>query len=326
MNYIEAKTVYVSGPMSGMWRFNIPAFDERAKELRDAGYTVVSPAELDDPAFRDLCMSCETGSMEDLRKLCAIAGIEPETWGSLLARDVKLLADDGIEAIVVLPGWSGSRGAVLETMVARLCGLPICRVEYGSMTGQVLLVELAPRELQAAHAKATSAESVNIDDVLQDFPPLHTSPSLIAQSDEGAEARTVTLSDSVLADAGGRLEQDAQAALDLLDGEVRTRNETTGGEKGAKPEAYNLLPWDELDEVARLYHRGAQKYEPDNWKRGYDWSLSFSSLIRHVTAFWRGESLDSETKCHHLASVAFHALTLMYFEKHHPELDDRRVG
>lgn len=105
--------------------------------------------------------------------------------------------------------------------------------------------------------------------------------------------------------------------------EIRVKNEKTGGEKGEKPQRYDLIPWSQMDKVAELYGRGAEKYAPRNWEKGYDWHLSFSSMMRHATQFWEGESYDAETKCHHLASVIFHALALMYFEQNHPDLDDR---
>lgn len=105
--------------------------------------------------------------------------------------------------------------------------------------------------------------------------------------------------------------------------ETRITNDKTGGQKGRKPEAFSMLPWDQLAEVARLYAFGATKYAPHNWRKGFDWSLSFDSMMRHATAFWNGESTDDETQCSHLASVVFHALALMYFEQAHTELDDR---
>lgn len=105
--------------------------------------------------------------------------------------------------------------------------------------------------------------------------------------------------------------------------EVRITCDSTGGQKGCKPEAYSMLPWAELREVARVYHMGAQKYERDNWRKGYDWSLSFDSLLRHAESFWSGEDFDSESGLPHLAHTVFHCLTLLYFSKHHQELDNR---
>lgn len=107
---------YLAGPMSGIPQFNFPAFDAGAAELRALGYEVVSPAEMDDPASRKAAMESPDGAPGS-------GSSDGETWGDFLARDVKLIADGGIEAIFVLPGWERSRGARLETMVAHLVGI-----------------------------------------------------------------------------------------------------------------------------------------------------------------------------------------------------------
>jgi hypothetical protein len=114
--------VYLAGPMTGIPQFNFPAFDAAAADLRARGYTVVSPAELDRPDTRAAALASPDGAMGSGTN-------NGETWGDFLARDVKLIADEGIEAIVCLPGWVNSRGARLETFVARLCDIPI--VLYG---------------------------------------------------------------------------------------------------------------------------------------------------------------------------------------------------
>lgn len=107
--------------------------------------------------------------------------------------------------------------------------------------------------------------------------------------------------------------------------EVRTTS-STGGEKGVKPERYDLIPVEAMALVAQLYGKGAEKYEAHNWRRGYEWSKSYQALQRHVTAFWGGEDLDPEMQLPHLASVIFHALTLMTFMEEQPQFDDRFIG
>lgn len=105
--------------------------------------------------------------------------------------------------------------------------------------------------------------------------------------------------------------------------ETKVVNETTGGAKGKKLARMDLLPWDQLYHVAELYGKGAEKYAPNNWRKGYDYSLSLGALERHVALFAAGEDMDQDTECHHMTSVVFHALALMYFGQAHPELDDR---
>jgi len=105
--------------------------------------------------------------------------------------------------------------------------------------------------------------------------------------------------------------------------EVRAVDATTGGEKGVKLQRYDLIPVAPLEEVAKVYGKGAEKYDDRNWERGYPWSSSYASLQRHAVAFWDGESIDEEQGRHHLAAVVFHAMALMEFEVKGLGTDDR---
>lgn len=92
--------------------------------------------------------------------------------------------------------------------------------------------------------------------------------------------------------------------------EIRTTS-ATGGEKGVKPQRYDLLPKPGLDAIAEVYAFGASKYADHNWRKGYEWSKSYAALMRHVTAFWDGETHDEESGLPHIAHAGFHVLTLL---------------
>lgn len=90
--------LYLAGPMSGVEDYNFPAFHQSAALLRALGYEVTNPAELDD-------------------------GDTTKPWDEYLRRDLKLMLD--CDAVAVLPGWEESRGARLETHVARAPEMPV---------------------------------------------------------------------------------------------------------------------------------------------------------------------------------------------------------
>jgi hypothetical protein len=116
---------------------------------------------------------------------------------------------------------------------------------------------------------------------------------------------------------------DAQTLEPVTD-EVRVTDPVTGGQKGSKLERFDLIPVEPLEELARVYGRGAAKYADHNWRRGYKWGLSFAAMMRHAWRWWRGEDRD-ELGNHHLGCVAWHAFALMWFSQHHQAGDDRAL-
>lgn len=105
--------------------------------------------------------------------------------------------------------------------------------------------------------------------------------------------------------------------------EVRVKDALTGGEKGSKPERFDLIPVEAMKEVARVYGYGAEKYALRNWELGYDWGLSIAAMERHIAQFKNRESFDVESGRHHLAHAAFHCLALMTWEANGMGTDSR---
>ena len=77
----------------------------------------------------------------------------------------------------------------------------------------------------------------------------------------------------------------------------------------------DLLPWPELEEVARVLTAGAKKYGANNWQNlddGYNRYLG--AMLRHLTEVQRGNIIDSDTGCFHIAQVATNALFMLHFK------------
>lgn len=105
--------------------------------------------------------------------------------------------------------------------------------------------------------------------------------------------------------------------------EVRVIDERTGGQKGVKPERMDLIPFPALEELARVYGFGAEKYERNNYLKGYDYSLSLGAMLRHISLWAQGQDVDEESGLSHLAHAAWHAFALMMFQECSLGTDDR---
>jgi hypothetical protein len=90
---------------------------------------------------------------------------------------------------------------------------------------------------------------------------------------------------------------------------------------------WNLLPWDAMVEVAKLFQKGSQKYEPRNWEKGLSYDETFASLMRHATDWYLRKGKDERSGLSHMVHVIWNALVLVAFEvRGRDDLDDRPHG
>ena len=84
-----------------------------------------------------------------------------------------------------------------------------------------------------------------------------------------------------------------------------------------------LLPVRPLLDIGKVLTFGAKKYEPRIWEKGFAWSRAYAAALRHLFAWWSGETYDKETGLNHLAHALCEIMFLLEFSYTHPELDDR---
>lgn len=119
--------------MRGHNLFNFPAFDAARDALTALGYSVTSPADLDRRHGFD------EHNTEEVSVLSAYDGtvlqttrvpIEPsrEEFLEMLERDMRAVLHS--DAVVMLPGSGGSKGARAERALAIAAGIPVHALSY----------------------------------------------------------------------------------------------------------------------------------------------------------------------------------------------------
>lgn len=94
------KRIYIAGPMTGLPELNFPAFHAAAAALRAQGHHVENPAEINaDPKAQ---------------------------WLDCMRMDIARLVT--CDAVLMLPGWQNSRGALVEHGLAVGLGLEVLSV------------------------------------------------------------------------------------------------------------------------------------------------------------------------------------------------------
>lgn len=85
----------------------------------------------------------------------------------------------------------------------------------------------------------------------------------------------------------------------------------------------DLIPPELLEGVASILTFGAGKYGERNWEQGMAWGRVYGALLRHLTAWHKGESADPETGKSHLWHVGCCIAFLIAYEARGIGTDDR---
>jgi hypothetical protein len=78
--------------------------------------------------------------------------------------------------------------------------------------------------------------------------------------------------------------------------------------KDAGKVGLHLLPFEALEEIAKVLDFGAQKYASHKWREGMKWSRLLGALLRHTFAWARGQDTDPETGRMLMALLAIYVL------------------
>lgn len=105
---------YLSGRMTGVPEYNFPAFHAAAAVLRERGFDVLNPAE-------------------------TAGGSAGLSYAQYMNIDVAYV--QAADAVVVLPGWRGSKGALLEVHLAHSLGKPVFEFDEERGVGTRLEIE-----------------------------------------------------------------------------------------------------------------------------------------------------------------------------------------
>jgi len=311
---------YISGPMRGKPLFNFPAFFEAEKYLKlYLGRESLNPARED---------------MEQHKFNPFTDEPTQEQVDQFMARDLEMIRE--CEYMVLLPGWEESVGVKTE-LLYYLKHKPVNRwrvAKYDPEASEGYRITYLERhELEKWRLENQPDEDEILTKLTEQLKEAEASwlvglepaqPQTVPEAYHKARGYLAGRQEAPQPQAREFFPEFPRTLITGPQGSTETRTtSSTGGQKGVKPERWDLLPWDELREVARLYGYGATKYEDRNWEKGYEFSKSYAALMRHLTAWWNGEDVDPEHKLSHMTSVIFHAFALMYFLEQHPQFDDR---
>ncbi len=93
---------------------------------------------------------------------------------------------------------------------------------------------------------------------------------------------------------------------------------------GEKPRL-DLLDFEALEGLAKVLTMGANKYGDWNWKLGIDNSRLVAALLRHLSAYQRGEDVDPESGLSHVDHIGANWMFLSANVKQRPDRDDRWI-
>ena len=101
-----------------------------------------------------------------------------------------------------------------------------------------------------------------------------------------------------------------------MEQKTETKNTSKKNDRIDDKPMWELLPLQDIEDVVKVYTAGAKKYGPDQWQNLPDGYKRYkAALFRHLVEYEKGNWLDPETGCIHLAQVAWNAIAMLHIEK-----------
>ena len=89
---------------------------------------------------------------------------------------------------------------------------------------------------------------------------------------------------------------------------------------------WELLPLEDIEDIVKVYTAGAKKYGPDTWQELPDGIRRYkAALLRHLVEYDKGNKIDEETGCHHLAAVAWNAIAMLHIAKQNMKNNENTI-
>jgi hypothetical protein len=104
---------------------------------------------------------------------------------------------------------------------------------------------------------------------------------------------------------------------------IYTEPEKTGTKHDEGKPRLELVPREGIEEIAKVFAFGAEKYGENNYRGGINYSRLVGAALRHVYAFMSGEDKDPETGLSHMAHAGCCCLMLLQMEQERDDCDDR---
>lgn len=77
---------------------------------------------------------------------------------------------------------------------------------------------------------------------------------------------------------------------------------------------WSLVDFKAVEEMGQVLEMGAEKYNPDNWKKGLNREEILESTMRHLSSLFAGEECDPESGLPHTAHIQ---CNMMFYSFHH---------
>ncbi|HEY0062484.1 MAG TPA: dATP/dGTP diphosphohydrolase domain-containing protein [Telluria sp.] len=127
-----------------------------------------------------------------------------------------------------------------------------------------------------------------------------------------------------LAGLGAAFEEEVHGIIENFGiGDVNSQAKGSGARFNAGKPDFSLIPMATLEDEARVWMYGRQKYAAWNWTKGMPWSVPFACAMRHMAAWQRGEECDPESGLPHLAHAMCNLRMLTLYATNFPQGDDR---